>query len=202
VSELSSRATDGDRERAVHALREHLVEGRLTLDEFAERVEVALAAGTLGELSATAEALPAVPPPSGRRRPSRITAGLFAHIVRRGRLRLPKRAIVLSGGSDIDLDLRDAEITSGRTSITALLFFGNVDIYVPEGIAVDVSGLTVFGHRREWGRDAVQPDAPVLRVRAAALFGTLDVWRVPREVKGDYAEITRALQAGQRALPG
>jgi hypothetical protein len=201
VSELSPRVSDADRERAVLALREHLVEGRLTLDEFAQRVDVAIRAGTVDELSTTADALPASRPPSGRRRPSRITAGLFAHIVRRGRLRLPRRAVVVSGFADVDLDLRGAEITSDRTSILALLFFGNVDVYVPEGIEVDVTGLTVFGHRREWGRDATQPDAPVLRVRVTALFGTADVWRVPSELKGDYGEIIRGLREAQRELP-
>jgi hypothetical protein len=202
VNQLSPRASDVDRERAVHVLRTHLVEGRLTLDEFAQRVEVALRAGTLDELTATAEALPAERPPSVRRRPARITAGLFAHVVRRGRLRLPRRAVVISGFADVDLDLRDAEITSDRTTVTILPFFANVDLYVPEGIAVDVAGLTVFGHRREWGRDAAQADAPVLRVGVAALFGTVDVWRVPNGLRGDYGEITRSLQAGQRELPG
>jgi hypothetical protein len=201
VNELSARVSDRDRERAVQALREHLVEGRLTLDEFTRRVEAALRAATAGELSTTAEELP-VRAPSGSRRSSRVTAGLFAHVVRRGRLRLPKRALVLSGFSDVDLDLRAAEITSGRSSITAVVLFGNVDVYVPEGIAVDVAGLAVFGHRREWGRDSAHPDAPVLRVRVAALVGTIDVWRVPRELGGDYGEIIRSLQAGQRRLPG
>jgi uncharacterized protein DUF1707 len=202
VGELSPRASDGDRERAVHALREHLVEGRLTLDEFTQRVETAIRADTLRELSATAEALPAVRSPAGRRRPTRITAGLFAHVVRRGRLRLPRRSVVVSGFSDMDLDLRDAEITSGRMSILALVLFGNVDVYVPGGIAVDVTGLTVFGHQREWGRDATQPDAPVLRVRVASLFGTVDVWRVPSELRGGYDDIIRAVRAAQRELPG
>jgi hypothetical protein len=202
VNELSPRASDADRERAVHVLREHLVAGRLTLEEFTEQVEAALRAGTVGELTTSSDALPAVRQASGSRRPSRITAGLFAHVVRRGRLRLPRRAVVLSGFADVDLDLRDAEITSDRTSVTVLAFFGNVDVYVPEGIAVDVTGLTVFGHRREWGRDARQVDAPVLRVRVAALFGTVDVWRVPTALRGDYGELIRALRAAQRELPG
>jgi Predicted membrane protein len=202
VNELSPRASDGDREHAVHVLREHLVAGRLTLEEFSQRVEAALRAGTVGELAVSSEALPAARPASGRRRPSRITAALFAHVVRRGRLRLLRRAVVLSGFADVDLDLRDAEITSDRTSVTVLAFFGNVDLYVPEGIAVDVTGLSVVGHRREWGRDAAQPDAPVLRVRVAGLVGTVDVWRVPTELKGTYGEMIRALRAAQRELPG
>jgi predicted membrane protein len=37
---------------------------------------------------------------------------------------------------------------NGRATVNVLAAFGNVDIYVPEGINVDVGGLTVFGHRR------------------------------------------------------
>ena len=47
----STRASDDDRERAVRALREHLVEGRLTLEEFSQRVEAALRAGSSAELA-------------------------------------------------------------------------------------------------------------------------------------------------------
>jgi hypothetical protein len=202
VGELSPRASDDDRERAVRALREHLVEGRLTLEEFSQRVEAALRAGSSAELAVTAEALPVVRASGGRRRPSRITAALFAHVIRRGRLRLPRHAAVVSGFADVDLDLRGAEITSDRPAITTFVVFGNVDVYVPEGIEVDVAGLTVFGHRREWGRDPSQPDAPVLRVRVLALFGTVDVWRVPSDVRGGYGEIIRSVRAAQRELPG
>jgi len=35
---LSERVADADRDRTVTLLREHVVEGRLTLDEFSERV--------------------------------------------------------------------------------------------------------------------------------------------------------------------
>ena len=35
------RVSDADRERAVAALREHLLAGRLTLEEFTERVDAA-----------------------------------------------------------------------------------------------------------------------------------------------------------------
>jgi hypothetical protein len=202
VSELSPRASDADRDRAVAVLRESLVEGRLTLEEFTQRVDAAFHAGTADELGATTESLPAVRAPEARRRPSHVTAGLFAHVVRRGRLRLPRRTFVVSALSDIDLDLRSAEITSRRTSVISVVLLGNVDIYVPEGIAVDVAGLNVFGHRREWGRDPAQPDAPVLRVRVIALFGTVDVWRVPSEVKGSYGEVIRTLREAQRQLPG
>jgi DUF1707 SHOCT-like domain len=202
VNELSPRASDDDRERAVLELREHLVAGRLTLDEFSERVEVAYRGRSVDELAEAVSALPAARTgPPRRRRPVRATIGLFAHVVRRGRLRLGRRGAVLNGFSDIDLDLREAEVAGPATSVYVLLAFGNVDVYVPERIGIDVTGVTVVGHRRQWGREAAGPDSPVLRVRVLALFGTVDVWHVPSGMRGDYLEITRALQAGQRELP-
>ena len=186
----------------MRVLREHLVEGRLTLAEFTHRVDAALRAGTADDLAATTESLPAVRAPGARRRDSWVTAGLFSHVVRRGRLRLPRRTFVVSAFSDVDLDLRSAEITTGRTSVIAFVLFGNVDVYVPEGIAVDVTGLNLFGHRREWGRDPVRPDAPLFRVRAVGLFATVDVWRVPDDVKGRYREVIQAVRAQQPELAG
>jgi Domain of unknown function (DUF1707) len=198
---LSPRVSDDDREQAVLELREHLVQGRLTLEEFSERVELAYSARSTGDLEAARSALPAPQRGTTRRRPVRATIGLFAHVVRRGRLRLARLSMVFAGFADVDLDLREAEITSDRTSITAFLIFGNADVYVPEGVAVDATGLTVFGHRREWGRDTAPLDSPLLRVRVLALFGTADVWRVPADLHGSYGEIIRALRQQQRELP-
>ena len=62
--ELAKRVADADRDRTVTMLREHVVEGRLTLDEFSERVGAALGATTRGELEAVMADLP-----GGVRRP-------------------------------------------------------------------------------------------------------------------------------------
>jgi hypothetical protein len=55
------RASDDDRQRVVAALEEHTGAGRLTLDEFAERVGVVAGARTLGELAAVVSDLPGDP---------------------------------------------------------------------------------------------------------------------------------------------
>jgi hypothetical protein len=52
------RASDEDRQRVVSALERHAGAGRLTLDEFADRVEVAAGARTLDELAAITHDLP------------------------------------------------------------------------------------------------------------------------------------------------
>ncbi|MGI8446353.1 MAG: DUF1707 SHOCT-like domain-containing protein [Streptosporangiaceae bacterium] len=204
MDDASIRVSDADRELAVVSLREHLLAGRLTLDEFCERVEDALRARVGGDLARIQEDLPAVSPAATRprRRPARFTGALLAPVARLGRFRLRGWTLAASTFGDLDLDLREATIDGPQTAVTALVAFGNADIYVPEGVSVDVSGMTIFVHRRDWGRDTSRPDAPVVRVRVLGWFGTVDVWRVPHDMRGSYSEIFRQLKERQRQLPG
>ena len=59
------RASDEDRHRVVDALQRHTEAGRLSLDEFTERVDSAYAARTLAELAAVTNDLPAEPATTG-----------------------------------------------------------------------------------------------------------------------------------------
>ncbi|MBV9854567.1 MAG: DUF1707 domain-containing protein [Streptosporangiaceae bacterium] len=54
------RASDADRDRVAALLREHHADGRLTAEEFNERLDKALAARTIGELDALLEDLPSI----------------------------------------------------------------------------------------------------------------------------------------------
>jgi uncharacterized membrane protein len=54
------RASDADRDRATALLREHHAAGRLTVEEFGERMDAALNAKTLGEIDALLADLPVI----------------------------------------------------------------------------------------------------------------------------------------------
>ena len=199
------RISDADRDATVESLREHLVAGRLTLDEFGERVDTVLRARTGADLAVVQVDLPAPTPASTdvrRRKSLRLTAALFAHVVRRGRLLLGRRSFAAAVFSDIDLDLRDASVEGERTSLWVFALFGNVDVYVPEDVDVEATGLSILGHRRDWGTDLARPWSPTIAVRVLGLFGTVDVWRVPRAMGGDYRTIIKAVRHPERsALP-
>ncbi|MBO3747158.1 DUF1707 domain-containing protein [Streptosporangiaceae bacterium NEAU-GS5] len=69
------RASDGDRDKVAAALQEHMAEGRLTSDEFNERLELVYKSRTYGELQKLTEDLPHVdlnrlPSHVSERRPS------------------------------------------------------------------------------------------------------------------------------------
>ena len=139
-------------------------------------------------------------PPARRRRPSRFTPAVFAHVIRRGRLRLPRRSVAFSVFADVDLDLRDAAIDNPVSTVRVFAFFGNADVYVPEGVDADVGGLTIVGHRRDWGR------TPRLRMRRRSACVWSDCSRRStsggcrprlRRLSGDH----RARQSRDRKLP-
>ncbi|HEY3018212.1 MAG TPA: DUF1707 domain-containing protein [Gaiellaceae bacterium] len=73
MTEPALRASEAERERTVELLRRHSVDGRLTLEEFAERIGVAYEAKTRDELDVLTGDLPAEPAavPARRGRPTR-----------------------------------------------------------------------------------------------------------------------------------
>lgn len=67
----SERVTDHDRQRAVEQLRLHVGAGRLSLDEFGERVDEALGSRTGAELRGALRELPRMRTAAERRRQQR-----------------------------------------------------------------------------------------------------------------------------------
>jgi hypothetical protein len=196
------RVSDAEREECLTALREHCAAGRLNLDELATRVDEVHAARTRSELDAVLRELPAAIPQT-RRRPARLTAAVFGHFVRRGRWRLGRWMWAASVFADLDIDLREARLDRPSTTIVVTPLFGNVDLYVPEGVDTDVVGVPVFGHCRTWGRETARAGAPFVRVRMLGLFGTIDVWRVPAGTEGSLGDVIKLLRKQQKELsPG
>jgi hypothetical protein len=196
----SLRVADADRDRVVGQLREHTAAGRLTLTEFSERIDEALSAQLEGELERATRQLPEQIAP-GRRRPLRFAVAVFGNTIRRGLLRVGRRALAVSFlFGDLDLDLRSATLERGRATVFVFAFLGNVDVYVPEGIDVDAAGFALGGHCRDWGPDEPQEGSPQIRVRVLTLLGTADIWRVPAGATGSYRELVKAIRKPRERL--
>ena len=169
------RASDAERERTLDVLRGAAGEGRLTLEELAERVEGALAARTRDALEHLTADLPA-PAPAARRPGKRWIVGIMGGGDHKGRWRIASRATVVNIMGGADLDLREALIDSDETVITVVSVMGGSDIIVPEGVEVELGGVAIMGGndlKLEGPRP--RPGAPVVRVRAFSLMGGTDV---------------------------
>ena len=191
------RASDDDRDRTVLALREHLAAGRLTLEEFTERMTAALAATTTADFDAPLRELPVAA--RTRRRPTRFLLALFGSTERGGRLRLGRHTVCVSLFGNVDLDLRQATLEGEEITIFAIAIFAALDLYVPEGVEVDLHGLTILGHKNANGNDPEPlPGTPIVRVYAFGLFCGMDVWRVPLAwAKRTWGEVIKAIAHGE-----
>ncbi len=182
---------DADRDRTVTLLREHVVEGRLTLDEFSERTGRALEARTRGELDAVMADLPVAPAVPSARPTRRWHVAVLSGHSTKGRWRLGRKtnAVAFMGGCD--MDLRRAEIEGPEVEITALAFMGGIDIIVPEGFEVDLRGFSFMGGRNLKLRDVpIVPGSPRIVVRGFAFMGGIDVKSRPNR---SGREIARAV---------
>jgi hypothetical protein len=193
------RASDADRERTVALLRDHAVEGRLTLEEFTDRMSAAYLARTHDELEQLAGDLPSAPASVvSRRSPTRFLFSLFGSTEREGRIRLRRRIGCLMAFGNIDLDLRGATLEGDVITIVALGVFGAIDVYVPEGVEVDLHGFAIGGHKRARGNDPPpHPGTPLVRVWAVSIFAGIDVWRVPITwTQKTWREVIRGIRSG------
>lgn len=181
---ITERVADADRDRTVTLLREHVVEGRLTLDEFSERMGAALEAKTRGELTAVMADLPAtssaptaVPVTTGTaRKTSRWHIAIMSGHSTRGRWRIGGKtnAVAIMGGCD--LDLRRAVIEGPEIEITAFAFWGGINVIVPEGFDVELRGFSFMGGRSLRVKDVpIVPGSPRIVVRGFAFMGGVDV---------------------------
>ena len=101
---------------------------------------------------------------------------IFSGTDRKGVWDPPKKLNVLAvfGGSDIDL--REARFPPGGLTINAVALFGGVDIVVPEGTNVVMSGAGIFGAFEAGKRKiAAISGAPTVKVEGAAIFGGVGV---------------------------
>lgn len=175
-------ASDADRERVAHILRDAFAEGRLDAEEHAERLDAAYAARTAGQLEPLLRDLPAGrrrPQPELPRPPGETTnlVAVFSGSTRKGRWRTGRRINAFACFGGVDIDLTEAFFDQREIVVQATALFGGIDIVVPENVGVRGSGAGVFGAFDVDHEEAADPDAPVVVIRGAAVFGGVEVRR-------------------------
>ncbi len=191
-------ASDSERERSIALLREAVGEGRLTLEEFTERVGLAQAARTDHELARLAHDLP------GDRAAAGVPAAaseehraVCSHLVRRGPWSLPARSSWRSVFGTIDLDLRQARLAGPVTALEVYNLFGTVTVIVPEGVEVIVRGGGLFASQKiEWPERPPIAGGPRLTIETRGPGGTLYVRTrpPPPTLKQSLKRVKRALR--------
>ena len=196
------RASDVERDRVVTLLGEAAADGRLTPSEHVDRVERAYRARTLGELAALTTDLVGPSAQPIRLDGRRPVAGVFGRDSRDGCWVVPENLPVVAIFGEVELDLREALLQSGRIVIYATLIMGTIHLLVPDGVIVETTGNSVFTRRitrtvRLPGQRAAAPgagragrsepsDQPIIELRTVGFGGTIKVTspKRPRRLGG------------------
>ncbi|WP_327046715.1 DUF1707 domain-containing protein [Microbispora sp. NBC_01189] len=179
------RASDAERESVVEQLRVASAEGRLTLAELTERTEAAYLAQTHGELAQIIADLPGgapapAPPPAAPAAPQGRTRKWIVAVLgdtkRTGSWRIDDGIGAACVLGDVTLDLREAEVRGREVDVVAACVLGDVKIIVPDGVDVELSGVTILGDKKVQVVEAPAGQAaPVVRVRAYVLLGDVKI---------------------------
>lgn len=135
------RVSDAEREHVVELLQKAIGRGLITLDEFTERTDIALAAKTRGQLNAVLMDLPgivhrdqaAAPVPVERRE----VKATMSTVTRKGAWSVPRQLVVRNKMGATALDFREAVIPHPVVDIELDVTAGSVTLVLPEGATVD-----------------------------------------------------------------
>lgn len=183
ASSPAVRASDAERRRLADLLKQACVEGRLTLDEFGERMDRAIKARTRADLDALTQDLPisaaslaTTSTASLTRPPVSRTLAILSSADRTGVWRIGERSRVIAVMGACKLDLRRAAISAPVTVINVHIVMGNLNVIVPEGVEVDLDATTIMGSRTLKLKGAPPaPGAPVVVIQGLVLMGDLTV---------------------------
>jgi len=183
------RASDHDRERVVTVLAEAVADGRLTLEEHAQRVERAYRARTLGELASLTTDLASPAGQPLQLDDSRSITAFFATTRRDGRWVVPDRLTVAAVGGQVILDLRQALLQGTHTVVHATLLGGQLHLHVPDGVQVTVISTRQPARAQAdlaaRSVPAAPPGTPLIEVRTFNLAGRVHV-HAPRRPRARW----------------
>ena len=177
------RASDAERDATVERLSAATGDGRLTLDEFSQRMQQATSARTRAELDHLVADLPADAATVGTEVAGRAPDQPSWHVSPVGGLRvygpwrMDRHVIVISLVGGTRLDLSQAELAAPEVTLTKVSLVGGVRVWVPTGIRVEVSGFGLIGGTRVERGTEPGPGVPTVHIRAFSLVGGIRIYR-------------------------
>ena len=174
------RVSDADRDQVAEVLHTAYTEGRITLDEHAERTSAALEAKTFDDLTVlTADLVPAARRPAlslvpHHEEPEQITA-MLAESNRKGPLTIGRRlAVNVLLGSSV-IDLTEATFTAAEVEITCTQLLGSITIRVRPGTTVRFEAANVLGDSTVKRIGEPVKEEPTLVIRGTNILGEISV---------------------------
>lgn len=183
------RASDADRDAVTEVLHAAYAEGRITLDEHAERTTAALAARTFDDLAALTDdlvpgpAAPAPQPPTSTKLV--VTAGadpatdrvsaVMSTVRRQGPWRVRRQSVAHTVMGTIHLDLTQVTFDAPVVEINATCLLGTLVLRVPRGTNVRDETVSLVGNCTIRNVGAPDPTMPTVVLTGTNVGGEIRV---------------------------
>lgn len=177
------RVSDAEREHVAGLLQKAVGRGLITLDEFTERTDHALAARTRGELNSVLLDLPDLrhtdAAPIVAQQPLMLTTGA-GNVKQAGYWAVPPAIVAECGMGNVTIDFTQASCPHHEVTLHATVGSGNITVIVPRGWhVVMMEASSRMGHISNKATEPPNPNLPVLRVHGRVRMGNLKI-RYPR----------------------
>ncbi len=174
------RAADADLDRTAARLGGAMAVGQLTSTEYAERLDAAYAARTLGELAPLTRDLPDgdVPAADVGTAGRAEVAARFSKVIRSGRWVAGRHTRLTVRFGALIINLAEAVLPGREVTIEVDAFCGKLIIIAPAAAQVIDEGGALFAKRAVYGRGTAEDaDGPVIRLVGDARFSKVVVYR-------------------------
>ncbi len=187
-----NRPIKQQREDAIKKLELNFAHGYLEVEEFETRLDLALNTTLPQDLTRITSDLSLIPAVSenstdlninrGKVRSEELFIGILSGVDRKGVWKPARKNKVFALMGGVDLDFSEAILPPGVTEVEFLCLMGGLDIIVPEGINVEVTGVPIMGGIDKKVSDDHYPGRPTLKIQGLAVMGGVDI-KYPKRKK-------------------
>jgi Domain of unknown function (DUF1707) len=150
------RISDADRERVAERLRAGLTEGRLTPDEFTERMATAMSAIRYADAEPVLADLPGGPLSAPPRAHAELRSS-FGNLKRRGGWVVPRRLTVSAVVGSVKLDFTGTVVAYPVVEIDIGVYFGSTVLVLPADASADIDGVELVASPAKMRRVSASP---------------------------------------------
>ena len=164
-----------ERERAVESLTAGFANGAIDVDELERRLALVHTVQRHSELQALVTDLVPVAPEITALVPAQKLRVIMGSIERTGPWAVPQQLKARVFAGNLELDLRDARMAPGVTTIEVNITMGNVELIVPPEVQVDVDASSLMGHVEDASERVAGAPSQIIRVVGRVKLGNLEV---------------------------
>lgn len=172
------------RDETIKRLEYGYSHGEISLDELEKRIEIAVNTSIEEDLKPLVLDLKSEPEvkPTFQEKPEETIMSVLSSVQRKGRW-TPARAnkIFVFMGS-VELDFSEAELNPGVTDFEFFTVMGGIEVRVPEGINVELSGLPLLAGIENKLSHSQYPGNPTIKLHGTAFMSGVEI-KPPKKKK-------------------